>query len=182
MALPRVFRPGVAWFSRTLLFRRAGPSIMPPLERMMARLTRGRVQLSGLLLPSLVLHSVGAKSGLERDVTLMYCPEPTAGGEQLLITGSNFAREAHPAWTANLLAHPEAAVSVHGRRIPVHASLVGADQRESVWRTLEENWPGYRGYERTSGRVLRIFRLVPAVAADERVVADGLLRRERGAS
>ena len=74
MALPRFFRPGVAWFSRTLFFRRVGPKVMPPLERMMVRLTKGRVQLSGLLLPSLVLHSVGAKSGLERDVTLMYCP------------------------------------------------------------------------------------------------------------
>ena len=101
MALPRFFRPGVAWFSRTLFFRRVGPTIMPPLERMMVRLTNGRVQLSGLLLPSLVLHSVGAKTGLERDVTLMYCPEPVGSGsaerEQLLITGSNFARNTHPA-------------------------------------------------------------------------------------
>ena len=79
MALPRVFRPGVAWFSRTLLFRRVGPTIMPPLERVMVRLTGGRVQLSGLLLPSLVLHTLGARSGQPRDVTLMYCPEPVAG-------------------------------------------------------------------------------------------------------
>ena len=186
MALPRAFRPGVAWFSRTLFFRRVGPTIMPPLERMMVRLTRGRVQLSGLLLPSLVLHTVGARSGLERDVTLMYCPvpattEPTAAGEQLLITGSNFARDTHPAWTANLLAHPDAAVSVHGERIPVHATLVGDAEREAVWHTLEENWPGYRGYERASGRMLRIFRLVPTGGADQRADAEGVLRRERGA-
>jgi deazaflavin-dependent oxidoreductase (nitroreductase family) len=182
MALPRAFRPGVAWFSRTLLFRRVGPTIMPPLERLMVRVTGGRVQLSGLLLPSLVLHTVGARSGLARDITLMYCPEPSPGGEQLLITGSNFARDAHPAWTANLLAQPDAAVSVHGVRIPVHATLVDDHEREAVWHTLEENWPGYRGYERTSGRVLRIFRLVPTAAAEQRAATDGVLRRERGAS
>ena len=182
MALPRSLRPGVAWLSRTLFFRRVGPTIMPPLERMMVRLTNGRVQLSGLLLPSLVLHSVGAKSGLERDVTLMYCPEPTERGEQLLITGSNFARPTHPAWTVNLIAHSDAAVSVHGVRIPVHAALVNDHEREAVWHTLEENWPGYRGYERSSGRVLRIFRLVPIAEAEQRVAADGVLRRERGAS
>ncbi len=185
MALPRFFRPGVAWFSRTLLFRTVGPTIMPPLERMMVGLTNGRIQLSGLLLPSLVLHSVGARSGLERDVTLMYCPEPvtTAGGEreQLLITGSNFARDSHPAWTANLLAHPDAAVSVHGVRVGVRADLVADDEREAIWRTLEENWPGYRGYERTSGRVLRIFRLVPTATGEELAAATTVLRAARNA-
>ncbi|MEO6115241.1 MAG: nitroreductase family deazaflavin-dependent oxidoreductase [Pseudolysinimonas sp.] len=181
MPLPRAFRPGVAWFSRTLFFRRVGPTIMPPLERMMVRLTKGRVQLSGLLLPSLVLHSVGAKSGLERDVTLMYCPEPAPDGEQLLITGSNFARDTHPAWTANLMVHPDAAVSVHGVRIPVHAEQIADDERESVWRTLEQNWPGYRGYERTSGRILRIFRLVPTVTGEELVAATSVLRAARNA-
>jgi len=181
MALPRFFRPGVAWFSRTLFFRRVGPKVMPPLEQMMVRLTKGRVQLSGLLLPSLVLHSVGAKSGLERDVTLMYCPEPTAEGEKLLITGSNFARDTHPAWTANLMKHPDAAVSVHGLRIPVHAEQIADDEREAVWRTLEENWPGYRGYERTSGRILRIFRLTPTVTGDELAEATTVLRAARNA-
>ncbi|MCU1524956.1 MAG: nitroreductase family deazaflavin-dependent oxidoreductase [Microbacteriaceae bacterium] len=148
----------VASFSRTRFFRRFGPTIMPPLERGIARLTRGRTQMSGLLVPSLVLHSIGAKSGLERDTALMYCPE---GPDRMLVTGSNFARDSHPAWTVNLLAHPEAAVSVHGRRIPVHATLIGDDEREDVWRFIEQQWPGYRGYERASGRILRIFRLTP---------------------
>lgn len=158
LVLPRVFRRPVAWFSRTRFFRRVGPAVMPPLERMMARLTRGRVQLSGLLLPSLVLHTIGARSGQERDTTLMYCPEP---GGRMLVTGSNFARGEHPAWTANLLKNPDAAVSLHGERIRVRAEPIGDDEREAVWRALEANWPGYRDYERASGRVLRIFRLTP---------------------
>jgi deazaflavin-dependent oxidoreductase (nitroreductase family) len=156
-SLTHGIRRSVAWFSRTAFFRTVGPRVLPPLERCMTVVTRGRVQLSGLLVPSLVLHTVGARSGVERATTLMYCPE----GRRMLVTGSNFARPEHPAWTANLLAEPRAAVSVHGRRIPVVATLVGEDEREAVWRTLERQWPGYRGYERTSGRVLRIFRLEP---------------------
>jgi deazaflavin-dependent oxidoreductase (nitroreductase family) len=117
---------------------------MPPLERAW-KAVGGRTPLSNLGVPSLVLHTTGAKSGLARDTELMYCPD----GDEILITGSNFAREMHPAWTANLLKNPDAAVTVHRKRIPVHASLVPA------------NWPGYRGYERTAGRELRIFRLVP---------------------
>lgn len=157
MPLPRALRPPVAWFSRTAFFRRVGPAIMPPLERGMRRLTGGRVQLSGLGVPTLVLHAIGARSGAERDVVLMYCPD----GDAFLVTGSNFAREAHPAWSGNLLAHPEVAVSVRGRRIPVRARMLDDAEREATWPLLERNWPGYRRYETTAGRTLRVFRLTP---------------------
>lgn len=157
MALPRPFRRPVAWFSRTAFFRRVGPRVMPPLERGMARLTGGRVQVSGLGVPTLVLHTVGARSGEERETVLMYCPD----GAEFLVTGSNFAREAHPAWTYNLLAQPDVAVSLHGRRIPVNARLLDDDEREATWSKLERNWPGYRRYEVTAGRTLRVFRLTP---------------------
>jgi deazaflavin-dependent oxidoreductase (nitroreductase family) len=127
----------------------------------MAIATRGRVQLSGLLVPSLVLRTTGARSGLERETTLMYCPEP---GGRMLVTGSNFARETHPAWTANLIAHPDAVAVVHGRPIAVRAQLIADGEREDVWAYIQRQWPGYRGYERASGRVLRIFRLTPVAA------------------
>lgn len=156
MPLPRPFRPAVAWFSRTAFFRRVGPRIMPGMERAWKRLG-GRTPLSNLGVPSLVLHTTGAKSGLPRDTELMYCPD----GADFLVTGSNFARESHPAWTANLLKTPDAAVTVRGQRIPVRADLVPAAEREATWQKLERNWPGYRGYERTAGRELRIFRLTP---------------------
>ncbi|MCU1416507.1 MAG: nitroreductase family deazaflavin-dependent oxidoreductase [Schumannella sp.] len=130
---------------------------MPSLERGWRILSRGRMPLSGLGVPSLVLHTTGAKSGLPRDTELMYCPD----GPEMLITGSNFARDTHPAWTANLLRHPDAAVTVRRKRIEVRAQLVPAAEREETWKKLEANWPGYRGYERTAGRELRIFRLTP---------------------
>lgn len=130
---------------------------MPPLEKVMKGITRGRVQLSGLGVPTLVLHTIGAKSGLERDIVLMYCPD----GIHMLVTGSNFARDQHPAWTANLIAHPDVAVSRRGKRIEVVAELLGDEEREASWPKLERNWPGYRKYEQTAGRTLRVFRLSP---------------------
>ncbi|TXK17849.1 nitroreductase family deazaflavin-dependent oxidoreductase [Homoserinibacter sp. GY 40078] len=133
--------------------------MMPPLERAAAFVTRGRRgPLSGAVVPSLVLHTIGARSGQPRESALMCCP--LADGT-ILVTGSNFARPEHPAWTANLLAHPDAEIDFRGDRIPVRAELVPDDQREETWRLLEAQWPGYRGYERSSGRVLRIFRLTP---------------------
>jgi deazaflavin-dependent oxidoreductase (nitroreductase family) len=133
---------------------------MPPLESVMRVLTRGRVQLSGLLVPTLVLHSIGAKSGIERDSTLMYCPD----GQTMLVVGSNFARDRHPAWTVNLAAHPEAAVSLHGRRVAVRADRIPGDELDATWDTIQQQWPDYRRYEQQAGRTLRIFRLVPTPA------------------
>jgi deazaflavin-dependent oxidoreductase (nitroreductase family) len=155
--LPSFVRRPIAWLSRTRLFRAVGPFLMPPLERATRVLTRGRTPLSGALVPSLVLHTTGAKSGQPRRTELMYCPD----GDDLIVTGSNFARDTHPAWTANLLANPAAAAHVKGRRVEVTATLVPPDEREATWALLERNWPGYRGYERTAGRELRIFRLTP---------------------
>ncbi len=154
----RPFRAVVARFTRTPFFRTFGPRMMPPLERFTSWVTRGRRgPLSGAIVPSLVLHTVGAKTGEPRETVLMCCPVDDG---TILITGSNFARPEHPAWTANLLAHPDAEIDFRGERLRVRAEPIGDDERDEVWRTLEQQWPGYRGYERSSGRVLRIFRLI----------------------
>jgi deazaflavin-dependent oxidoreductase (nitroreductase family) len=162
-SVQRTVRIVVAKFSRSRFFRRVGPTIMPPLERVTKVFTGGRTPLSGALVPSLVLHSVGAKSGEPRDTPLMYCPEPP---DRILIVGSNFGRPDHPAWTVNLMKDPAVAVTVKGRRFPVRAQLIGDDERDAVWDHIQRQWPDYRKYEATAQRTLRIFRLVPAASDD----------------
>lgn len=155
--LVRALRRIVAPFTRTRLFRRSAPHWLPPFERSLARLTGGRLQVSGILVPSLVLHSTGAKSGKVRDSELMYTPDPDGGA---IIAGTSFARERHPGWSYNLLAHPDAEVSVRGRRFAVRADFIDDDaQRAAAWRLIEGQWPGYRSYERESGRTVRVFHL-----------------------
>lgn len=148
----------VAPLTRTRLFRRLGPVLLPSVERIVRRLSGGRVQVSALLVPSLVLHTVGAKSGQPRDSELMYTPD---GRGRAIVAGTSFARERHPAWTYNLLAHPDAAISVRGRRLDVRAHLIEGADREAAWARIERQWPGYRGYERDSGRTVRLFLLQP---------------------
>ncbi|MHC2999585.1 nitroreductase family deazaflavin-dependent oxidoreductase [Microbacterium sp. HJ5] len=154
-----IVRAFVAPLTRTRVFRRVlGPLLLPPIERFVTWISHGRVQVSGLLVPSLVLHTVGAKSGEPRDAPLMYCPD---GRGRAIVAGTNFAGERHPAWTTNLLAHPDAAITVRGRRMPVRAEVVPDDERDAVWARIEQQWPGYRNYERASGRTVRLFRLQP---------------------
>jgi len=156
-----LLRALLAPLTRTRLFRRAGPRILPPVERVFAALSGGRLQLSAVLVPSLVLHTTGAKSGLARDVPLMYTPD---GQGRAIVAGTNFAGERHPAWTTNLLAHPDAAITVRGNRMLVHATVIAEDERDAVWARIESQWPGYRAYERESHRTVRLFRLQPVRA------------------
>ncbi|WP_454850399.1 nitroreductase family deazaflavin-dependent oxidoreductase [Promicromonospora soli] len=156
-------RSAIAPLTRTRAFRKAGPVLLPPAERALAWVSRGRFQLSAVLVPSLVLHSAGAKSGEPRDTYLMYTPD---GRGRAIVAGTAFAQERHPAWTYNLLAHPDASISVGGRRMPVRAIHIYTDaEREDAWALIQAQWPGYRTYERDSGRKVRLFRLQP--------VADG---------
>ncbi|HYP72922.1 MAG TPA: nitroreductase family deazaflavin-dependent oxidoreductase, partial [Microbacterium sp.] len=96
--------------------------------------------------------------GEPRDVPLMYTPD---GRGRAIVAGTNFAGSRHPAWTANLLARPDAAITVRGRRMPVRATMVPDAERDAVWARIEAQWPGYRDYERASGRTVRLFRLQP---------------------
>lgn len=154
----QIVRSLVAPLTRTRLFRWAAPTVMPPLERLVAALSGGRAQLSGLLVPSLVLHTIGAKSGQRRDTELMYTPD---GRGSAIVAGTSFARGKHPAWSYNLLANPDAAITVRGRELRVRATVVPEALRDATWRRIEAQWPGYRGYERDSGRVVRLFVLHP---------------------
>ncbi|GAA2222186.1 hypothetical protein GCM10010232_03160 [Streptomyces amakusaensis] len=142
--------------SSTRLFARLAPRVIPSLDRAVHRLTGGRAMLSTLMLPGLVLTARGAKTGLPRAVPLACMPE--ADGSWILI-GSNFGRPGHPAWTANLLAHPEADVSWKGENIPVEARLFEGEQRRRVWSRVLRFWPPYATYQARITRQIRLFRL-----------------------
>ena len=154
--LVRGLRTVVSAITRTSVWRWAAPRAMPPIERMLATATGGRVQISSLFVPSLILTTRGAKSGLQRDTVLMYTAD---GYGRAIVAGTNWANEKHPAWSSNLLAQPEAVIMVRGRRYDVRASLIDGDAHDRVWRHLESQWPEYRAYERDSGRTVRLFLL-----------------------
>lgn len=164
-----VLRAVVAPLTRTPIWRRFAPVVLPPVERFLARISGGRVQLTAIIVPSLMLHTIGAKSGEPRDAPLMY----TADGKgRAFVAGTNWAGSKHPAWTANLLAHPDAEITVRGRRMAVRATLIPDDERDATWALMEAQWPDYRRYEQDSGRTARIFLLqpvrTPSAASDQR--------------
>lgn len=144
--------------SSTRGFAKVAPHVIPALDRAVHRITRGRVLLSAQMLPGVVLTSTGARSGLPRRTPLACMPEEP--GRTWILIGSNFGREGHPAWTANLLAHPDAEVSWKGADIPVTATLLTGQERAAVWKTALAFWPPYATYQARIEREIRLFRIV----------------------
>ncbi|GHG01137.1 MULTISPECIES: nitroreductase/quinone reductase family protein [Streptomyces] len=143
--------------SSTRTFAKIAPHVIPALDKAVHRLTRGKTLLSAQMLPGVVLTAKGARSGLERTTPLACMPEPDRG--TWLLIGSNFGRPGHPAWTANLLAHPDVEISWKGEAIPVRAErLTGADRAEA-WTAALAFWPPYASYQARVDREIRLFRL-----------------------
>jgi deazaflavin-dependent oxidoreductase (nitroreductase family) len=156
--LQKAIAPTVQRVAGSRWFARVAPPVIPRLDRVLHRITGGRVIMSQYLVPSIVLTTRGRRSGLPREVPLACVLEPDGS---FVVAGSNFGRDHHPVWTANLLADPEAVVSHRGHLIPVTARLLEGAERTEVWPHLLEIWPVYDRYVERSGRVLRIFRLIP---------------------
>jgi deazaflavin-dependent oxidoreductase (nitroreductase family) len=136
-------------------FLKVGPKVAPPLDRAVHRLTGGRYTVSQFMLPVVMLTTTGARSGLPRPVPLATVPV----GDDLVVVGSNFGQKHHPAWSGNLIAHPQAHVSIGGREYDVDAELLDEDGVAEVWPRLTAVWPLFDRYAETAGRTLRVFRL-----------------------
>ncbi|MGH4029679.1 nitroreductase/quinone reductase family protein [Actinomycetota bacterium Odt1-20B] len=143
--------------SSTRAFAHIAPHFVPAMDRAVHRLTRGKVLLSAQMLPGVILTARGAKSGLERRTPLACMPEEEKGSWVLI--GSNFGRPGHPAWTANLLAHPEVTVNWKGEDIPVRARLLKGEERAETWGRALKFWPPYATYQARVEREIRLFRL-----------------------
>ncbi|MGW6532613.1 nitroreductase family deazaflavin-dependent oxidoreductase [Streptomyces venezuelae] len=143
--------------SSTRAFAKVAPHFIPAMDRAVHRLTRGKVLPSARMLPGVILTARGAKSGLARRTPLACMPEE--GGQSWVLVGSNFGRPGHPAWTANLLANPDAEVSWRGVDVPVRARLLAGEERAEVWEAALRFWPPYAAYQSRVEREIRLFRL-----------------------
>jgi deazaflavin-dependent oxidoreductase (nitroreductase family) len=141
-------------------FAAVGKRVFPRSDLALQRVTRGRLSLTTAAgLPLLLLETTGRRTGEPRVTPLTYATQ----GTDFLVIGSNWGQQRQPAWVFNLLAHPEAVVTLRGTRIPVTARTLEGAERAEVWPLLLEVWPAYDEYverlQATSGREMMVFRL-----------------------
>lgn len=107
--------------------------------------------------PLLLLHSTGAKSGAERVTPMMY--QLVDGG--YAIFASKSGADTNPAWYHNLLAHPNARAEIGTDTVEVTARLLDDAEREPIWTTQKQRYPGFAEYEQKTTRQIPVFVLEP---------------------
>src|SRR3954452_15627017 len=119
------------------------PRVLWKLDPSVLRLTRGRLGM-GLLLPTALLQTRGARTGLERRNGVIYFHD----GDRVTIVASKLGAPEHPAWFHNLRAHPD--VRLGG--MPFRAEVV-EDERERahLCQLADGVFPAYGSY-RTRAR------------------------------
>jgi F420H(2)-dependent quinone reductase len=124
--------------------------------------TDGRIghQIPGMP-NSLLLHTVGAKTGQPRTTTLTYAKD----GDAYLVVASNGGDDKYPAWYHNLRKHPDCEINVGPKRFGVTTQQIGADDADyaRLWQLVNKNNGNrYNGYQTRTSRPIPIFALTPA--------------------
>src|SRR4051794_4166612 len=137
----------MGWVSQKLVWR---------LDPYLLRLTGGRLGF-GLLLPTALLETRGARTGQARRNGVIYFHD----GDRVTIVASKLGLPKHPAWFHNLRAHPD--VKLGGQ--PFRAEVVEREpDRERIWTLADRVFPPYAAYRlraAEAGRTIPIVQLTP---------------------
>jgi deazaflavin-dependent oxidoreductase (nitroreductase family) len=145
-----------AALSSTRFGRLISSKVMWKVDPYLLRATRGRLGM-GLVLPTALLETQGAKSGAVRRNAVIYFHD----GERVTIVASKAGADKHPAWFHNLCAHPD--VKFGG--VPMRATVVsGEAERERIWTLADRVFAPYATYREEAARVERA---IPIVQLDE---------------
>lgn len=134
--------------------------ILGSVHRGLYRLTGGKVGGKMGNLRVLLLTTTGRKSGEPRTQPLLY----TRSGAGYVVIASKGGASQHPLWYLNLRANPRAAVTVGRETSTVQARDAEGEERERLWRSLADVYPGYDGYAKKTSRQIPVIVLEPVAA------------------
>jgi proline iminopeptidase len=102
--------------------------------------------------PIAILFTTGRKSGEERANPLIFGRD----GDSVILVASKGGAPEDPGWFRNLEANPEAEIQVMGDRWPVRMRLAEGEERERLWRMMNELWPHYDEYAEKTDREIPV--------------------------
>lgn len=149
-----------AALANTRLGRFMSVSLVWKIDPYLMRLTRGRLGM-GLVMPTVLLETRGAKSGAVRRNAVIYFHD----GDRVTIVASKLGYEKHPAWFHNLRADPD--VMLGG--IPMRATVV-SDEAElrRLWTLADRVFAPYVAYRREAAKASRTIPIVQLTRRESR--------------
>jgi deazaflavin-dependent oxidoreductase (nitroreductase family) len=158
-----LFSRAYAAFSTTRLGRFISARVVWKVDPYLLQATRGRLGM-GLVLPTALLETRGAKSGAVRRNAVIYFHDE----DRVTIIASKAGDEKHPAWFHNLRAHPE--VTFGG--IPMRATVVSDKaEQQRLWMLADGVFAPYATYRREAAKANRRIPIVQLTARGSDTVA-----------
>lgn len=157
---PGLFNRAYAALANTRLGRFLSVHLVWKLDPQLMRLTRGRLGM-GLLMPTALLETKGAKTGLPRRNVVIYFHD----GDSVTIVASKLGMPEDPAWFHNLAADPE----VRFGGLPMRATVVSEEaERRRLWGLADRVFAPYAAYRREAAKANRTIPIIQLTAAPVR--------------
>ena len=109
------------------------------------------------VLPTLLLTTIGRKSGEPRDLPLIYGNH----GDGYVVIASKGGMPDHPLWFLNLEATPECELMVGAKHVKARARVAEGDERQQLWDQMAAVYPPYDDYQKNAGD-----RVIPVIVLD----------------
>ena len=120
------------------------------------RANNGHVTTGGFGDSLVLVHSVGAKSGVERVTPLLGLVD----GESWFVAASAAGAERHPAWYYNLLASPDTVIETPAGLVDVHATVLDGAEHDAAWAKFTSRGAAFNDYQARAGdRTIPVVRL-----------------------
>jgi len=100
----------------------------------------------------LLLTTKGRRTGEPTTTPLIFRRD----GDDYVIVASKGGSPAHPGWYRNLSKTPEVEVQVKADRFRARARTTAGDERERLWRAMNEVWPSYDSYAEKTDREIPV--------------------------
>ena len=102
--------------------------------------------------PILLLTTTGRTSGKQSTTPLIFGLD----GDNPVIVASKGGAPAHPGWYRNLAKNPAVGVQIKGEHFHARARVAEGEERERLWRTMNEIWPHYEEYQAKTEREIPV--------------------------
>ena len=135
-------------------------TIQPHFDRALLKASKGRYSIAGIAIPTLLLTTLGRRSGKRRTVPLLYLP--SEDGTTFYIIGSRGGREKHAGWFHNICADNHVEVTVDGCHCAYQAIILDEPERSKVWAHFVEYNRHFTKYPARIQRTIPVIRLVRA--------------------
>jgi deazaflavin-dependent oxidoreductase (nitroreductase family) len=119
------------------------------------RANQGRVGGNFENMTLLLLHTVGAKSGLPRLNPAAY----TEDRDRLVIIASRGGADTHPDWYYNLVANPNVTIEVGTEKYDAVATVEEEPERTRLYDQMAAQYPGFEEYRQKTSRVIPLITL-----------------------